>query len=69
MTILEKPSEFYTVEVSILQRWWAHNSTCILSFRGADDVVVAGTETIDEVDVVGLVVSPFWQSTYVNAQM
>ena len=59
MTILEKPSEFYTAEVSILQRRWAHNSTCISGFWGADDVVVAGTETIYEADVVRLVVSPF----------
>ena len=69
MTILEKPSEFYTAEVSILQRWWAHNSTCISGVWSADDVVDADTETVDEVDVVGLVVSPIQQSTYVYAQI
>ena len=50
MIILEKPSEFHTAEVSILQRRWTHNSTCISGFRGTGDVVVnddAGTGTID----------------------
>ena len=48
MVDFEKPSEFYTAKVSILQRSWAHNSTCISGFRGTVDVVDTDTEMVDE---------------------
>ena len=53
MIVLGKPSEFHTAEVSILQRRWAHNSTCISGFQGTGDVDVdAGAGTMDDDPVV-----------------
>ena len=59
MTILEKPSSI------LLRSLFYRDGGLIIPpvsqvSWGAGDIVDAGTKMVDEVDVVGLVVSPIW---------
>jgi hypothetical protein len=60
MTILEKPSKFYTTEVSIFNRDGGLIIPPVSRVSGVQVRLWMQVQAVDEVDVVGLVVSPNW---------